>query len=399
MPLLPVNLARVLKASPPEVIFVPGSFFFTRRVPLPPSIQPAEVEGFVELTLEGLSPFPIDQLNFGHVVAEAGDAVFIYAAYRRRFAAETTRNWPEVAYVVPAFLPFLRETHEADSTVVLESGGELTAMSFKAGRQLPERVTSRPIPETENEELRKGWLEKTRAAFLAGEPGFENEIHHAGTWAVEEATSNLSFELRPGDESDEPVETRSVPVSDLWAMDIRDRDFVRSRKQAVRIDGFMWRGILGIAAALMILIAGETLLIGGRVFLSVMGDIIAKRENEVVRIEERHGIVTRLAEFDRSNLIPFEMIQAIVPLKPRSVYFTSAKTEGHNSMIIDANTMNVADVNEFESALRGLNEVQSVEVRNLKSREDGTSFTLVLSFVPGIFERIEENSPLQTASR
>ncbi len=378
---------------------MPGSFFFTRLVPLPSAIQPTEIEGFVELTLESLSPFPIEQLYYGHVVAEAADAVFIYAAYRRRFTAETTRNWPEVAYVVPTFLPLLRETHEADSTVMLESGGELTAISFKAGRQLPERVASRPIPETEDEELRKGWFEKTRAAFLAGEPGFENETRYSGTWAVEEATTNLSFELRPGDESEEPVESRLVPVSDLWAMDVRDRDFVRSRKKAVRIDGFMWRGILGIAAALMILIAGEALLFGGRVYLSVMGDIIAKRENEVVRIEERHGIVTRLAEFDRSNLIPFEMIQAIIPLKPRSVYFTSAKTEGHNSMIIDANTMNVADVNQYESSIRALNEVQSVEVRNLKSREDGTSFTLVLTFVPGIFERTEENSPLQTASR
>ena len=128
MPQLPANLARVLKASPPEVIFVPGSFFFSRRVPLPSSIQPAEIEGFVELTLESLSPFPIDQLYYGHVVAEAGDAVFIYAAYRRRFTAETTRNWPEVAFVVPTFLPLLRETHEADSTVILESGGELTAV-------------------------------------------------------------------------------------------------------------------------------------------------------------------------------------------------------------------------------------------------------------------------------
>ncbi|RKX30764.1 MAG: hypothetical protein DRP71_14505, partial [Verrucomicrobia bacterium] len=255
-----------MKASPPEVIFAPGSAFFTRRLSLPPSIQPAEIEGFVELTLESLSPFPIDQLYYGHVVAEAGDAVFVYAAYRRRFPAETTRNWPEVAFVVPAFLPFLRDTHEVDTTVILESGGELTAMWFEAGRQLPERVVSRPIPETEGEESRKEWFEKTRTAILARGPGFEHEIHQAGTWKVQEATTNLSFELLSGDESEEPVESRLAPVSELWAMDIRDRDFVRSRKQAVRIDGFMWRGILGIAAALMILIAGELLLVGGRVF-------------------------------------------------------------------------------------------------------------------------------------
>jgi len=179
MPRIPSSLTKFIKASPPEVIFVPGSHFFTRRVALPSSIQPTEIEGFVELTLESLSPFPIDQLYYGYVVAETVDAVFVYAAYRRRLTAETTRNWPEVTYVVPAFLPFLRETHDADTTVILELEGEITAMSFKAGQQLPERVNSRPIPETQNEELRDEWLEKTRAAFLAGGPAVENEVHFA----------------------------------------------------------------------------------------------------------------------------------------------------------------------------------------------------------------------------
>jgi hypothetical protein len=398
MPKMPASLARVLKASPPEVIFALGSAFFTRRVALPPSIQPAEVEGFVELTFESLSPFPTDQLYYGYVSAEAGDAVFIYAAYRRRFSAEAIRNWPEAAYVVPAFLPFLREIHEVDTTVLLELGGELTAMSFKAGQQLPERVLSRPIPETANESLKNEWIEKSRAGFQDAGLRFENEERRAGSWLVQEAPNNLSFELQSGEESIDPVETQLVSVSELWTMDIRDPDFVRSRKQAAKIDRFMWRGIIGIAAALMILFAGEILLLSGRIFVVMMGDIVVRREPEVVRIEERQGIVERLAEFDRSNLIPFQMLQSISPVKPRSVYFTSAKTEGHNSMIIDANTMNVGDVNQFESTLRGMNEVQSVEVRNLKSRENGTSFTLVLTFKPGVFETAGDNSSIQTAS-
>jgi hypothetical protein len=91
------------------------------------------------------------------------------------------------------------------------------------------------------------------------------------------------------------------------------------------------------------------------------------------------------------------MLRAINGARPRTVYFTRAATEGLNSLIIDASTKNVADVNQYEAALRATAEVLDVEVRNLKPRDDGTTFTLVVTFRPGAFE--STGGGVKTAAR
>ena len=148
MPSIPTNLTRLLKATPPAVSFAPGSTFFTRRLVLPEEVQASELDGFVELSLEGLSPFPTDQLYYGYACAEGGGAVFVYAAYRRRYPAEVTRNWAGQAFVVPDFLPLLRLSHAQDTTVFLETAGDLSVLAFRGGKSLPEAVLSRPLPES-----------------------------------------------------------------------------------------------------------------------------------------------------------------------------------------------------------------------------------------------------------
>ena len=150
MPSIPANLTRLLKATPPAVSFAPGSTFFTRRLVLPEEVQASELDGFVELSLEGLSPFPTDQLYYGYACAEGGGAVFVYAAYRRRYPAEVTRNWAGQAFVVPDFLPLLRLSHAQDTTVFLETAGDLSVLAFRAGscRRHSERTNSGLDPAT-----------------------------------------------------------------------------------------------------------------------------------------------------------------------------------------------------------------------------------------------------------
>jgi len=441
MPPISAQLTRLLKATSPAVYFAPGSTFFTRRLDLPAEIEPSEVGGYVELSLEDLSPFPTEQLYYGYVVAADRETVFVYAAYRRRFPIEVTRTWADQAFVVPDFLPLLGRTFDRDTTLFLETGGEHTIMAFRAGQSLPDQLMSRPAPETEDEEALTVWRENLRQVAVTRGLIVGEEKTFAGTWEVQESAGSLVFRMQaddeassddleteepilpPGEEPDEPTvdqvevsvesdpageisvltedpptadlgPTRTIPLADLWAMDIRDPDFLAGHKQSARIDGFIWRGILGIAAALMILLAGEVLLVSGKVFLGVMDGVIARRQGEVVRIEERDTIVQRLAEFDRSDLIPFEMLRAINAIRPRSVYFTRAATEGLNNLVISAWTQNVSDVNQYEAGLRALPEVQGVEVRNLQPRDDGTTFTLVVTFRPGAFE-----AALKTASR
>ena len=50
-----------------KVLLVPGEIFYCHSSTLPPEITDSEIDQFVELSLEGLSPFPLDQLSWGYL--------------------------------------------------------------------------------------------------------------------------------------------------------------------------------------------------------------------------------------------------------------------------------------------------------------------------------------------
>jgi len=80
---------RTTSSEHPGVILLPPHLFFVRRVPLAPGGAAA---GQVELALENLSPFPVDQLYYGHVASPAGDEALVYAAHRKQFSADETAD-------------------------------------------------------------------------------------------------------------------------------------------------------------------------------------------------------------------------------------------------------------------------------------------------------------------
>ncbi|MGY8693056.1 MAG: hypothetical protein ACKVGW_02530, partial [Verrucomicrobiia bacterium] len=51
-----------------QVIAAPSQLFFCRRIEIPEDVTEDEREGFVQLQLESLSPFPLEHLQFGYVI-------------------------------------------------------------------------------------------------------------------------------------------------------------------------------------------------------------------------------------------------------------------------------------------------------------------------------------------
>ena len=113
----------------PTVQFVPGDFFFMRRFDLPAGMEPGEVAGFVELQLEELSPFPLDQLHHGFLRAADGSAVFAYAAYRRRLPAGQADSWNAALFVLPDFAPALKLRFSVSTVVLVRSDRKSTRLN------------------------------------------------------------------------------------------------------------------------------------------------------------------------------------------------------------------------------------------------------------------------------
>ena len=108
-------LSRFLTGpKPQEAAMLPGNRFFVRRL----AVEGEDLAGQVNLALEAVSPFPLEQMLVGFVTSADGRQVLAYAAHRRRFTAEESFAWPEDCQVVPEFLALCGHKPAADGVVV-----------------------------------------------------------------------------------------------------------------------------------------------------------------------------------------------------------------------------------------------------------------------------------------
>ena len=67
-----------------QVLVLPGHLFFIETIEVPIDLEAAEIPDFVELSLEGIAPFPIEQLNWGYLYSEDVPSILVYATHRDR---------------------------------------------------------------------------------------------------------------------------------------------------------------------------------------------------------------------------------------------------------------------------------------------------------------------------
>lgn len=361
----------------------PGDAFVTRRLELPAGLAEDEVAGFVALRLEEISPFPLDQLYHGHLRAADGSAVFVFAAYRRRFAAEQTEAWPRTPYVLPDFAPALKLSFEADTVVLLRSDAALTALHFEGGKPLPLRTASRPLAADAD----PGAVEQARRRVLALVDGGSREVSLHPARPPQPRAQGLHFNLaaeRGGTARDVTLST-----AECWAMDIRDPEFVAQQRRRVGVDVLLWRIVQGAAAVIALLVLGELLLLGGKGYASWKQSRIDGRAAEVAAIRDKDFLGNSLEEFGRSGLQPFDMMSAVGPVRPGSVVFVSATAEGADNLVIDGTAANIADVNAYMAALRLVPQVESVDEKSPpRSRDAGTTFSVNVKFRADAFARV-----------
>mgnify|MGYP003334669459 FL=1 len=119
-----------------EAAMLPGNRFFVRRL----ALEGEDPAGQVNLALEAVSPFPLEQMLLGFVTSADGKQALAYAAHRRRFTAEESFAWPEDCPVIPEFLALIGHRPAADGVVVHKGEERLTALAWKAGEELPAAV-------------------------------------------------------------------------------------------------------------------------------------------------------------------------------------------------------------------------------------------------------------------
>ena len=360
-------LSKYLPSAPPAppVLLARGDAFFTRRAPLAAG-EP--VPDQIALALEGMAPFPPEQLYHGHLPSADGQSALVFAAFRRRFEATETETWAEAALVTAEFVPLLAARPKGEGVTLHIGESRVTALAWRQGEDLPATVLVRGGgPETAESVA-------AEAQARAGLPAYAEVLRIEGAPSLR-AVGEGGYESWAGE-----VLLGALPEAWVAGADVRDPDFLAERRRAQARDLWLWRGLLGAVAVLVLALAVD---VGAGVF----GALTKRRQAQaaaqapqVAQIDAAQSLANRIAELSEKRLLPFEMLALVNPPRPESIVFQSLVTRGQLGLEISAQAANPDDVGAYEKALRALPALNSVQTREVRVRDGGTSFVLALEF-------------------
>ncbi len=358
--------------KPQEAAMLPGNRFFVRRL----AVEGEDVPGQVNLALEAISPFPLEQMLVGFVTSADGKQVLAYAAHRRRFTAEESFAWPADCQVVPEFLALCGHRPAADGVVTHRGDERLTALAWKAGEELPAAIVVAELADADEAGIAR---EAAARADLAADVPVETL---AGALSGALVEGNLVLKS-------EAAGTFTIPKKGLDDSDIRDSDFLAERRKKERLNLILWNaarvGAAVLVLSLLLDVAG--LVVGMRSHaLEVANET---RQPLVEDIEESQKITDRILELGVKRLLPMEMLALVNEKRPATVEFTNIHCEVKKlkdsvltkpMMTVDARTPNAGDISDFLKAVQAMPEVESVTNSEPRVRETSTTFRLEITF-------------------
>ena len=368
--------------KPQEAAMLPGNRFFVRRL----SVEGDDVPGQVNLALEAISPFPLEQMLVGFVTSADGKQVLAYAAHRRRFTAEESFAWPEDCQVVPEFLALCGHRPAADGIVVHRNDERLTALAWKAGDALPAAIVVAELADTDEAAIAR---EAATRADLAAETPVEN-VTGVLAGAIVEGDLILKGEFEG---------TFTIPQKGLDDSDIRDSDFLAERRKKERLNLILWNAARLGAAVLVV-----------SLLLDIAGGVVGMRRaslevaNEARRplvedIEASQAITSRILELGVKRLLPIEMLALVNEKRPATVEFTNIQCEIKKAkdstiakpmMTVDAKTPNAGDISDFLKAVQAMPEVEAATNSEPRVRETSTTFRIEIIFKQAVLLKTAE---------
>jgi hypothetical protein len=360
------------RAAPvPNVVLLPDALFFVRAISVADGATPADLAAQAELALEALAPFPLTQLYYGFYHQPGTPLALLYAAYRKRITSEQTAAWAGADLVVPSFVALLGGEVKPFTTLLLSTADEITLLHWRDGK-LPEKISTHTFaPDTPEEERVKVRDEMRRAAAES-----LKHIDLSATPVPEPTEDEDKFVFRSGDF------VSRLPVAFADQLDVRDKAELALRRQHRARDLVLWRVFFSCAALIALCLFGEFALVGGKFWQKARLAMVEAQAPAVAKIDAANKLVDSIGARSTDRLMPFEMITIVSSVKPASVQFIRATTDGNYTLEIEAQTNSPGDVGGYQTALNGLPACSNVEVSDQRTRDGVSTFKFVVTFKP-----------------
>ena len=353
---------------------LPGNRFFVRLIEL----EPDNIASQVSLAIETVSPFPSEQMLMGYVTSADNKWALAYAAHRRRFTPEESFAWPDDCQVVPEFLALLGQRPEKGGILVHEGEDLLTALAWNENQPLPKCVLVVDKKDSSVALLTKEIIERT------GLPSTTPVITTTGELSSDRNDSQLILNCNKG----KPFQLSSNQLDNA---DIRDADFLSTRRKKERVNKLLWntaRVAVGIIVLSFVFEISAFLINWRSNNLRLINE---SRQSAVQEIESAQAISARITDMNTKAPLPLEMLAVANEYRPATVDFQRVSCKNNTQLEIEARTTNASDVYAFEKSLKERSEISFVATKDMRARDNFTTFSVTITFKPDALRKGVKN--------
>jgi len=344
---------------------LPGNRFFVRLIEL----EPDNIASQVSLAIETVSPFPSEQMLMGYITSADNKWALAYAAHRRRFTPEESFAWPDDCQVVPEFLALLGQRPEKGGILIHEGEDLLTALAWNENQPLPKCVLVVDKKDSSVDLLTKEIIERT------GLPSTTPVITTTGELSSDRNDSQLILNCNKG----KPFQLSSNQLDNA---DIRDADFLSTRRKKERVNKLLWntaRVAVGIIIVSFVFEISAFLINWRSNNLRLINE---SRQSAIQEIESAQAISARITDMNTKAPLPLEMLAVANEYRPATVDFQRVSCKNNTQLEIEARTTNASDVYAFEKSLKERSEISFVATKDMRARDNFTTFSVTITFKP-----------------
>lgn len=364
---------------------LPAEFFFVERIEIPEALEAGELDDFAELTMEGLAPFPLEQLNWGFLCDSKYQTLVLYAALKDRLKHAGHEALEAHTWALPDFACLLGARFAEPVDVLLQTAEHTTHLRFPKGEEIP-HVMENFAPEGAGlDALGTGKPAVLELRLI--EPEFDT-------------TGRPTFRLETiGDPGIEGNWSPLTPdEASLWRADIRPSDFKAAERSARRTTTLITRLLRYAARFALFLVLLEGLLYAGQFWLGSRENQIASQTTAVRRVEDKQSLTNKLEQVAQNELRPIAILEAAnqirLNLGDTGIEYDETVIEGSNRITIEGKANTISELNNYTDSLENSGTFALVGSPRQITRSGKTTFTVTLDYQHTVTEEEEpEEAP------
>lgn len=370
-------------ASAEQVLALPGHLFFIETIDVPIDLEPAEIPDFIELSLESLAPFPVEQLNWGFLYSTDAPTILVYATHRDRLKQAGYTELQSYAWVLPDFATLTGACFPDETLVTLQSANNLSLLLFDKGACVPRTVLVASLEDGDFEHA----LEELVANASDLTQG--TTMLRVRTGAIELSEQGLAiFNQESADDSHSAIEygawtTLAPTEAQLWQSDVRSADFKVTERNARRLGSLLMRITAWAAIFALVLVGIEMLLLVSQAWLSTLDKQIESQRTAVLTIEDKQALMVKLEQVAKNELRPIAILDAANNIRLKQnlgIEYDSAVVEGENHITIEGKATTINALNSYTESLKQSGQFVLITAPESITRAGKTTFTVTLAY-------------------